>query len=88
VLIRARPIAGDMGLGREFMEAISPFVWRKSLDFSEIEEIRGLKKRIDLTFSRDDIKRGYGGIREIVSSSMEVTTGGSGPTGSSTPYRC
>ncbi len=65
VLIRARPVAGDMGLGRKFMEAISPFVWRKSLDFSEIEEIRGLKKRIDLTFSRDDIKRGYGGIREI-----------------------
>ncbi|GMT48006.1 MAG: glutamate-ammonia-ligase adenylyltransferase [bacterium] len=65
VLIRARPVAGDMGLGRKFMEAISPFVWKKSLDFSEIEEIRGLKKRIDLTFSRDDIKRGYGGIREI-----------------------
>lgn len=65
VLIRARPVAGDMGLGQKFMEVISPFVWRKSLDFSEIEEIRGLKKRIDLTFSRDDIKRGYGGIREI-----------------------
>ncbi|VAX27433.1 Glutamate-ammonia-ligase adenylyltransferase [hydrothermal vent metagenome] len=65
VLIRARPVAGDPGLGQKFMEAISPFVWRKSLDFSEIEEIRGLKKRIDSTFSRDDIKRGYGGIREI-----------------------
>ncbi|HEC96999.1 MAG TPA: bifunctional [glutamate--ammonia ligase]-adenylyl-L-tyrosine phosphorylase/[glutamate--ammonia-ligase] adenylyltransferase [Nitrospirae bacterium] len=65
VLIRARPVAGDMGLGQKFMEVISPFVWRESLDFSEIEEIRGLKKRIDLTFSRDDIKRGYGGIREI-----------------------
>ncbi|NOY40161.1 MAG: bifunctional [glutamate--ammonia ligase]-adenylyl-L-tyrosine phosphorylase/[glutamate--ammonia-ligase] adenylyltransferase, partial [Nitrospirae bacterium] len=65
VLIRARPVAGDMGLGQKFMEAITPFVWRKSLDFSEIEEIRGLKKRIDSTFSRDDIKRGYGGIREI-----------------------
>ncbi len=65
VLIRARPVAGDMGLGQKFMETITPFVWRKSLDFSEIEEIRGLKKRIDSTFSRDDIKRGYGGIREI-----------------------
>jgi len=65
VLIRARPVAGDAWLGRKFMEAISPFVWRKSLDFSEIEEIRGLKKKIDSTLSRDDIKRGYGGIREI-----------------------
>ncbi|NOZ24962.1 MAG: bifunctional [glutamate--ammonia ligase]-adenylyl-L-tyrosine phosphorylase/[glutamate--ammonia-ligase] adenylyltransferase [Nitrospirae bacterium] len=65
VLIRARPVAGDTELGLKFMEAVSPFVWRKSLDFSEVEEIRGLKKRIDSTLSRDDIKRGYGGIREI-----------------------
>ncbi len=65
VLIRARPVAGDAELGSRFIEAVSPFVWRKSIDFSEIEEIRGLKKRIDSTLSRDDIKRGYGGIREI-----------------------
>jgi glutamate-ammonia-ligase adenylyltransferase len=64
VLIRARPVAGDIELGKSFMESISPFVWRKTLDYAEIEEIRGLKKRIDSTMTRDDIKRGYGGIRE------------------------
>ncbi len=64
VLIRARPIAGDMELGKAYMETIRPFVWRDTLDYSEIEEIRGLKKSIDSTFSREDIKRGYGGIRE------------------------
>jgi glutamate-ammonia-ligase adenylyltransferase len=64
VLIRARPVSGDMGLGSDFAEIISPFLWRKTLDYTEIEEIRSLKKRIDSTFSRDDIKRGYGGIRE------------------------
>ena len=63
-LIRARPAAGDIGLGKAFMEAIRPFVWRETVDYSEIEEIRGLKKKIDSTFARDDIKRGYGGIRE------------------------
>jgi glutamate-ammonia-ligase adenylyltransferase len=64
VLIRARPIAGDNELGKAFMETIRPFVWRETLDYSEIEEIRGMKKSIDSTFSREDIKRGYGGIRE------------------------
>ena len=64
VLIRARPVAGSRELGNGFMEAIEPFVWRKTLDYAEIEEIRSLKKKIDSTFSRDDVKRGYGGIRE------------------------
>jgi glutamate-ammonia-ligase adenylyltransferase len=64
MLIRARPVAGDAELGRQFIEVIRPFVWRESIAYSEIEEIKGLKKKIDSTFSRDDIKRGYGGIRE------------------------
>ncbi len=64
MLIRARPVAGDAELGKQFIEAIRPFVWRESIAYSEIEEIKGLKKKIDSTFSRDDIKRGYGGIRE------------------------
>ncbi|HBH60877.1 MAG TPA: bifunctional [glutamate--ammonia ligase]-adenylyl-L-tyrosine phosphorylase/[glutamate--ammonia-ligase] adenylyltransferase [Nitrospiraceae bacterium] len=64
MLIRARPVAGDAELGKQFIEAIRPFVWRESIAFSEIDEIKGLKKKIDSTFSRDDVKRGYGGIRE------------------------
>jgi len=63
-LIRARPVAGDLGLGNAFIETIRPFVWKRSMDFTEIEEIRRLKKQIDSTFDEDDIKRGYGGIRE------------------------
>jgi glutamate-ammonia-ligase adenylyltransferase len=64
MLIRARPVAGDLKLGKSFIETIRPFVWRQTLEIAEIEEIRGLKKKIDSTFDRDDIKRGYGGIRE------------------------
>ncbi len=64
VLIRARPVAGDIMLGQEFIRSIEPFVWRKTSDFNAIEEIRALKKKIDSTFTKDDIKRGYGGIRE------------------------
>ncbi len=64
VMIRARVIAGNKDTGRAFMEIIRPFVWQRTIDYSEIEEIRSLKKKIDSTFLKDDIKRGYGGIRE------------------------
>ncbi len=65
MLLRARPIAGDLILGDKFSEMIKPFVYRKYLDFSAIDEIRQIKSRIDSAFKKDDIKRGYGGIREI-----------------------
>lgn len=65
VLVRARPMAGDANLGREFIVMIQPFVYRKYLDFSAIDEIRKMKTSIDERFKKDDIKRGYGGIREI-----------------------
>ncbi len=65
MLLRARPVAGDVSLGTSFMEMIRPFVFRKYLDFTSIDEISRLKTRIDAAFKKGDIKRGYGGIREI-----------------------
>ncbi|MEW6054316.1 MAG: bifunctional [glutamate--ammonia ligase]-adenylyl-L-tyrosine phosphorylase/[glutamate--ammonia-ligase] adenylyltransferase [Nitrospirota bacterium] len=64
-LIRARHVAGDHSLSGEFLSAIEPFVWKKSTDYSDIEEVKELKKRIDAAYGMSDIKRGYGGIREI-----------------------
>jgi glutamate-ammonia-ligase adenylyltransferase len=64
-LIRARPIAGDYVFGEKFLSAIEPFVWKRSMDYNDIEEVRELKKRIDAISDMNDIKRGYGGIREI-----------------------
>ncbi|NJD55526.1 MAG: bifunctional [glutamate--ammonia ligase]-adenylyl-L-tyrosine phosphorylase/[glutamate--ammonia-ligase] adenylyltransferase [Nitrospirae bacterium] len=65
MLLRARPVAGDAYLGNSFMEMIRPFVFRKYLDFTSIDEISKLKTKIDSAFKKGDIKRGYGGIREI-----------------------
>jgi [glutamine synthetase] adenylyltransferase / [glutamine synthetase]-adenylyl-L-tyrosine phosphorylase len=39
-LIKARPVAGDESVGREFLVRITPFVYRKYIDFSAIVEIR------------------------------------------------
>ena len=70
--IRARACAGDKGLGQGFLDHIRPFVWRRTLDYGALNEMRDLSRRI-----RDhhvqgqrlgpgyDVKRGRGGIREV-----------------------
>ena len=70
--IRARACAGDLALGRRFLSAIEPFVWRRSLDFGVIEEVRQISARIRDHFAQGaklgpgfDLKRGRGGIREV-----------------------
>src|SRR6478752_2510488 len=70
--IRARAAAGDIALGERFLEAIKPFVWRRSLDFGVIEEVRQISARIRDHFAQGsqigpgfDLKRGRGGIREV-----------------------
>ena len=70
--IRARAAAGDVALGQRFLDAIEPFVWRRSLDFGVIEEVRQISARIRDHFAQNarigpgyDLKRGRGGIREV-----------------------
>jgi glutamate-ammonia-ligase adenylyltransferase len=70
--IRARAAAGDIALGERFLDAIQPFVWRRSLDFGVIEEVRAISARIRDHFAQGasigpgyDLKRGRGGIREV-----------------------
>ena len=69
-LIKCRPIAGDMDLGRDFLEAITPFVYRRYLGASEIGEIKAMKRRIEQrTVSAGtaevEVKTGHGGIRDV-----------------------
>lgn len=70
--IRARACAGDIAAGKDFLAAIRPFVWRKSLDFGAIDEIGRLTAQIRSHHKGTgavgpgfDLKRGRGGIREI-----------------------
>ncbi len=69
-LIKARPVAGSHSLGERFVQMTQPFVYRRYLDFTAIEEIKHLKARIDIELLRKkadrvDVKLGRGGIREI-----------------------
>jgi len=70
--IRARSAAGDVPAGEAFLDTIAPFVWRRSLDFTALEEIRRLTARVREHHKGPaepgpgfDLKRGRGGIREV-----------------------
>ncbi|MDH5762766.1 MAG: bifunctional [glutamate--ammonia ligase]-adenylyl-L-tyrosine phosphorylase/[glutamate--ammonia-ligase] adenylyltransferase [Nitrospinota bacterium] len=69
-LIKARVSAGSQALGKEFLTMIRPFVYRRSLDFNAIREVKALKKKVDLDLKqrkleKGHIKLGFGGIREV-----------------------
>ena len=69
-LIKARPVAGDADLGREFMALVQPFVYQRHLDAQGLEQLRSMKRQIDSQMadrneSRTNVKLGRGGIREI-----------------------
>jgi glutamate-ammonia-ligase adenylyltransferase len=46
-LLRARPIAGDVELGRRFEELIAPVRWPEALPPEAVREIRRIKARVD-----------------------------------------
>ena len=75
--IKARPCAGDLAAGNRFLHTLSPFVWRRHLDFAAIEDAHNMRLRIrahkglgadlggPLDLMGHDMKLGRGGIREI-----------------------
>ncbi|MXO65798.1 bifunctional [glutamate--ammonia ligase]-adenylyl-L-tyrosine phosphorylase/[glutamate--ammonia-ligase] adenylyltransferase [Altericroceibacterium endophyticum] len=70
--IRSRASAGSIAEAQEFLDTIRPFIWRRNLDFTAIEEIRQLTQRIRDSHEGArrpgpgyDVKKGRGGIREI-----------------------
>ncbi len=71
--IKARPCGGDLAAGARFLKTLTPFVWRKHLDFAAIEDAHAMRLRIRhhrglrgaVRVEGHDIKLGQGGIREI-----------------------
>ena len=74
-MIKGSAVAGDIATGKDFMARIYPFVWRRSLDFKAILDIKNIKTAIaentdsNITSSPNlagyNIKLGKGGIRDI-----------------------
>ncbi|MEM7121825.1 MAG: bifunctional [glutamine synthetase] adenylyltransferase/[glutamine synthetase]-adenylyl-L-tyrosine phosphorylase [Pseudomonadota bacterium] len=71
-LIKARPVAGDATAGNAFLDRLTPFIWRRHLDFAAIQDIHSIKRQIhahkgggQIAVAGHNVKLGRGGIREI-----------------------
>jgi [glutamine synthetase] adenylyltransferase / [glutamine synthetase]-adenylyl-L-tyrosine phosphorylase len=81
-MIKARVVAGDQQAGKQLLEMLLPFVYRRYLDFSAIEALRAMKQLIQQEVRRkgmaDNIKLGAGGIREVefIAQAFQLIHGG------------
>jgi glutamate-ammonia-ligase adenylyltransferase len=70
--IKARAVAGDIAAGERFLRDLTPFVFRKYLDYAAISDIHSIKRQIHahkghgaIAVKGHNVKLGRGGIREI-----------------------
>jgi glutamate-ammonia-ligase adenylyltransferase len=88
--IKARPCGGDLQAGERFLKALTPFVWRKHLDFVAIQDAHDMRLRIrdhrglhgPITVEGHNMKLGAGGIREIefFTQTRQLIAGGRDPS--------
>ena len=71
-MIKARPVAGDIEAGENFLAELRPWIWRRHLDFAAIRDIHAMRRQIfshkggaEVAVAGHDVKLGRGGIREI-----------------------
>ncbi len=88
-LIKARPVAGDLAAGAAFLKRLTPFLWRKHLDFAAIADIHSIKRQIhehkghgEIAVRGHNVKLGAGGIREIefFAQTVQLIAGGRDPS--------
>ena len=84
-LIKARVVAGDQAAGHALLESLSPFVYRRYLDYGALESLRDMKAMIAREVRRrrlaDNVKLGRGGIREVefIAQAFQLIRGGQEP---------
>ncbi len=87
--IKARAAAGDIAAGERFLKVLTPFVWRRHLDFAAIEDAHNMRLRIrahknigrEISLPGHNMKLGRGGIREIefFTQTQQLISGGRDP---------
>ncbi len=87
-MIKARPCAGDIVAGEALLGEISPFVWRKHLDFAALADVHDMKRQMQtyrgqtgISVEGHNVKVGRGGIREIefFAQTQQLIAGGRHP---------
>ncbi len=86
MLIKARPVAGCIEIGRGFLENAGGFIYPSSLSRSPNREIVELKRRIEARLVAEGSKKTHlkllpGGIRDIefITQCLQLLTGGAHP---------
>ncbi|MGC5362385.1 bifunctional [glutamine synthetase] adenylyltransferase/[glutamine synthetase]-adenylyl-L-tyrosine phosphorylase [Streptomyces sp. DT24] len=68
-LLKARPVAGDLGLGREYVDAVSPLVWQVADRENFVADVQKMRRRVVDNIPADrvdrEIKLGPGGLRDV-----------------------
>jgi glutamate-ammonia-ligase adenylyltransferase len=65
--IRARPVAGDIQLAERFLSQIQPFIWRRTLDYTVMDDMKTMLRRPPQSngWLGYNLKIGKNGIRQI-----------------------
>ncbi len=68
-LLKARPVAGDEELGRQYAELVGPLVWSASQRDGFVEEVQAMRRRvlehIPSSTAERQLKLGSGGLRDV-----------------------
>ena len=65
--IRARPVAGDGQIAKRFLAQIHPFIWRRTLDYTVMDDMKAMLRRPPQSngWLGYNLKIGKNGIRQI-----------------------
>ena len=68
-LLKARPLAGDLALGRAYVEAVAPLVWTVGDRPGFVEDVQAMRRRVEASLKAGEadreVKLGRGGLRDI-----------------------
>jgi [glutamine synthetase] adenylyltransferase / [glutamine synthetase]-adenylyl-L-tyrosine phosphorylase len=68
-LLKARPAAGDAELGKRYIDALMPMVWKACEREDFVSEVQAMRRRVEQLVPADvrsrEIKLGSGGLRDV-----------------------
>ena len=68
-MLKARPLAGDLALGEQFVAALSPAVWSSASRENFVGSVQRMRERVTANIPKDEVdvqlKLGPGGLRDV-----------------------
>ncbi len=68
-LLKARPVAGDLGLGQQFVDLVEPQVWQVAERDGFVGDVQAMRRRVVENIPARDAERqlklGSGGLRDV-----------------------